>query len=533
MLVHPTGRLKIAATYRVNQPIENFVLRIKIVEQKSLLAELFEENEREERQDSNYLVIEERDLAWQEKIFSPNETKLYADEKNCVSDLHKEYNRKILLAGDEEQSTGVMQKVSRVYSYTHRDSYYPDKLILTNNYVSELSKRNERALPIVKNQKPFSERYNKKVVEADAPNENHYLYKDRTRMYILADLSSKDELITLSNSDTSSLDSSEILLCTLTYDRAAKTLTIDPDLTSQIDSYTIRTNDLYYDYWIEDVSNRTAPEPLDDDTRKSHSLIERENAEMYREMMMPPGCNVLRLFVNLEIASAENFFYEPLFVNYKVDLPRDWTIIGNDADDAGERLTGTSQRCHPINGKAHFGYLTEISLDFDLNRLNASENVQPAWPYLIFTVGSIDQWTRYRNEGYACIPLPASPGTHSFVLPTWRPIGRLVNVLRRFFTGGTVQLEDITYCGIPEPRQSTRHLEKTPLKVISGGSITINLNIAHQSKIFTKIRDERDEGRNSTSLINSLDSVLVQFKAARDRMIRARCESIDYTPVYQ
>ena len=57
---------------------------------------------------------------------------------------------------------------------------------------------------------------------------------------------------------------------------------------------------------------------------------------------------------------------------------------------------------------------------------------------------------RYRTEGYAAIPLPVLPGLYKFNIPTWRPSGSIINSLRRFFTGGTYELEDITFCSIPK-----------------------------------------------------------------------------------
>lgn len=135
---------------------------------------------------------------------------------------------------------------------------------------------------------------------------------------------------------------------------------------------------------------------------------------------------------------------------------------------------------------------------------------------------------RYRIEGYASVPLPPSPGRHSYELHTWRPVSGFVNSLRRFFTGGTAELEDVTYCGIPEAHEG-RRLEKTRLKVVPSGIIKINLNVAHQSKMFTKNRGFRRDTVQRLSagtLMNSLDNVLEQFKAARERMLQARAMNL-------
>lgn len=110
-------------------------------------------------------------------------------------------------------------------------------------------------------------------------------------------------------------------------------------------------------------------------------------------------------------------------------------------------------------------------------------------------------------------------------MTTWRPAGNIVDGLRRFFTGGGCELEDITYCGIPTEHDGHHKLEKTNLVVEPSGDITLRFNIVHQSRMFTKgidVQRETFERLGANSLLNSVDSILDQFKAARERMIQAR-----------
>ena len=109
-------------------------------------------------------------------------------------------------------------------------------------------------------------------------------------------------------------------------------------------------------------------------------------AEIYHDIIIPPP-NILRIFINLDIKSAHGFPYNSLFVTYHIDLPKNWSTTER------ERLTGRTQRCRMTRGIAHFSYVTEIPLDFDLNCLNG-ENVQPSWPYLLMSIASLDNWTR-------------------------------------------------------------------------------------------------------------------------------------------
>jgi len=125
--------------------------------------------------------------------------------------------------------------------------------------------KNQTALPIMQNRKPFRERYNKRVVDDrstdDRIRSNHYLYTERTTMHVMADLSRRDEPTT-GSTDT------ETRLCSVTYDKARKLLTISPDFTSYgveherhydvTNGYGIR-----FDYRIEHVFEGQMTMPLE------------------------------------------------------------------------------------------------------------------------------------------------------------------------------------------------------------------------------------------------------------------------------
>jgi Meckel syndrome type 1 protein len=78
----------------------------------------------------------------------------------------------------------------------------------------------------------------------------------------------------------------------------------------------------------------------------------------------------------------------------------------------------------------------------------------PKMPKILFEVASYDSWNRYRTEGYAWHQLPTKPGSYEHALPCWRPRGdSFIYELRRFFIGGSPELEDISYCAIPSDHQ--------------------------------------------------------------------------------
>lgn len=215
-----------------------------------MLAELFESEG--ETRDSNFLESEEKIFKWQEKVFSPNEIEFYNDEKNCHKQIHKDYHEKIINQNNDEDFVAT-----RLFSYTENDSYYYDNTpVLKAGYKSYLSLKNETALPLIQNRKPFSERYNKNVIDL-CPNDtriktNHYLYKNSRIMFIMVDLTSNDEALNDSVS-------AETLLCTIIFDEIGKILTIDPDFNGD-DCYTIEGTSMNYDYWIEHVSQHPTDE---------------------------------------------------------------------------------------------------------------------------------------------------------------------------------------------------------------------------------------------------------------------------------
>lgn len=117
-----------------------------------------------------------------------------------------------------------------------------------------------------------------------------------------------------------------------------------------------------------------------------------------------------------------------------------------------------------------------------------------------------------------------TPGAYKFTVPTWRAKDNIIDAMRRYFIGGSYALEDITYCGIPMTHEG-KILDKSRLKVVPSGEIKINMNIAHQNGARAKHLDRwtDDFGRvNTDALVNDVESVLEQFKAAKERMVRIR-----------
>ncbi|XP_043520639.1 Meckel syndrome type 1 protein-like isoform X2 [Frieseomelitta varia] len=480
---------------------------VKIVQQRPLLAELLE-NEGDTR-DSNFLEEEDRIFGWQEKVFSPFEVSFYSEETNCLTECQKVYYRQI-----KERSI----EGSQLYTYTQNDSYYLGDELLTKRYKTKLAIKNQTALPALQNRKPFPERHNKTVVD-DAPDEtrirtNHYLYMERSTMYVMVDLSQQDKVLRSTDEDT------EIVLLAITYNGLNKILTVDPDFTDD-HCYTItNSSGIRFNYWLEHVSEKQSSLELQQQQNESRKEIKERlkhrGVEIFHSFQLVSP-NVYKFFIKLDILSAHDFFFDGLCISYYVDLPEHWST--NQID----RLFGRTQRCNLKNNSAYFSYATEMSLDFQSIVMLDANTVLLSWPRLLLSVTSLDSWFRYRTEGYAMIPLPVLPGLYKFNIPTWRPTGSIINTLRRFFTGSTYELEDITYCSIPKGYEN-KMLNKSHLNVTSSGYIKLIVNIIHQTHSSIKHGDQLDyfQRLSTDKLMTNIDNIFEQFKAARERMLQIR-----------
>lgn len=69
---------------------------------------------------------------------------------------------------------------------------------------------------------------------------------------------------------------------------------------------------------------------------------------------------------------------------------------------------------------------------------------------MLFEIVTLDSWNRYRVEGYGCLDVPPTAGKFAPVVQTWRPTGSTIrSQLRRFFVGGSPELDDIRATLVP------------------------------------------------------------------------------------
>jgi Meckel syndrome type 1 protein len=107
-------------------------------------------------------------------------------------------------------------------------------------------------------------------------------------------------------------------------------------------------------------------------------------------------------------------------------------------------------------------------------------------PKIYFEVASYDSWSRYRVEGYSWLQVPTRPGRYNENLNNWRPRGdSFIYELRRFFIGGSPELEDITYSAVPSDHEGSV-LSRFGFRTVTTGYLNVALNVLFQSQcVFT------------------------------------------------
>lgn len=133
---------------------------------------------------------------------------------------------------------------------------------------------------------------------------------------------------------------------------------------------------------------------------------------------------------------------------------------------------------------------------------------------------------------------------------TWRPIdGKRKTEMKRFFVGGTPELEELAYCGNTQKGNATsgsQVVSRYGFATASSGSIKIRLDVIHQSQAFlpedstggasdgwagnnTRWKQGLNKTRqtmlmdrlSSATLFSSVSSVLEAFQHAKERISKA------------
>ena len=463
--------------YRSNDPLRSF--KIAITLRKVTAASVFSSASRanvietregvelEERRTFEDTDVESCVVAWQEKLFSEREEDLYADRNNCLTALELKYNDDVLAI---KQAGG--RKNNRIFTYVEHDQYTDP----TEYVSSETNSSRETASYLVANVLNVRQRRSgtRGAVDRHARGEGtqivpkldpitvptsteslqtaHVVSTPSQTMHVMADLSPPDRLGQLED---------EHLICTVRADSHG-VITVKPDFSPKGRQYCIENVDgNVFDYIIEHVSSPMSHAIKEQESKMFRELYGRHrevvSSAVGRDFIQPLPKNQLRLCVFGEIVSAADFEFDNLYVEYLLNLPDGWRSA-----DSDQKMTGISNISYTRETGdkrvAHFGFPFEFELLFDSELLE--DGKVPKIPELHFQVMSLDFWERHRTEGYGHLLLPHLPGVLQQHILTWRPLGHgVVSEMRRFFIGGSPELDDVTYTSNPTGFQGT-HMSK-------------------------------------------------------------------------
>ncbi|XP_037019643.2 tectonic-like complex member MKS1 isoform X2 [Artibeus jamaicensis] len=466
-------------------------------------------------------------IGWQEKLFSQFEVDLYQNEAACQSPLDHQYRQEILKLED----TG-RRKNRRIFTYTDSDRYtnleeHCQKMTTAAREVpSFLVERMANVRRRRQDRRGMEGGILKSRIVTWEPSEefirsNHVINTPLQTMYIMADLGPYGKL---------GYKNYEHVLCTLKVDSNG-VITVKPDFTGLKGPYRIETEGEKQELWkytIDNVSSLAQPEEEEREQRVFKDLYGRHKEYLSSlvgtdfEMTVP---GAFRLFVNGEVVSAQGYEYDNLYVHFFVELP-----ATNWSSPEFQQLSGITQTCATkslgMDKVAYFSY----PFTFEASFLHEDESAEalPEWPVLYCKVLSLDFWQRYRVEGYGAAVLPTTPGSHILTVSTWRPMELgTVAELRRFFLGGSLELEDLSYVRIPGTFKGER-LSRFGLRTETTGSVTFRLHCLQQSRAFMESSSLRKRMRSVLDRLegfsqqSSVHNVLEAFRRARRRMQEAR-----------
>ncbi|XP_021271539.1 Meckel syndrome type 1 protein isoform X2 [Numida meleagris] len=448
---------------------------------------------------------ERAEVAWQQKLFSQFEVDLYQNESACQTPLDRQYHEEILKL---EKAGG--RKNRRIFTYTDHDRFtnleeHCQKVTDENcEMPSYLAERMANVRRRRQDRKPLEASSLKSKIITWEPSEefiknSHVINTPVQTMYIMGDLGPYGKL---------GQREYEHVLCTIKVDGNG-VITVKPDFTGTKGAYWIELGGQKRELWkytIENASVQVQPEEEEREQRVFKDLYSRHREYLSSlvgsefEMTLP---GTLRLFMNGEV---------------------DWS------SPAFQQLSGVTQTCATKtvgwDNVAYFCY--PFTLEMFFTQEDESEDCLPQWPVLYFEVLSLDFWQRYRVEGYGSLVLPASPGLHMLTIPTWRPVELgTVAEMRRFFIGGSPELEDMTYARIPTAFKG-KHLSRFGFRTETTGNVTFRLYCLQQSKAFLETSALRHRMQSVLDRLggfsqqSSVYNVLEAFQRARRRMQEAR-----------
>ncbi|KAL7838575.1 hypothetical protein AOLI_G00269790 [Acnodon oligacanthus] len=530
------------AVYRSRDAVKNFRVRVKIqrVTSTAALSDHLQQQVLSQQErgviELNTFVSQSRSSAtgdeeelvvgWQEKFFSQYEVDLYQTESVCQTPLEKQYHAEIVAMEKSKK-----RRNQRIFTYTDFDRYtnweeqaqslmtpaQTRPTFLADRMANIRHRRQER--------RPVDTSVPKTRLVVWEPSKefmknSHIVNTPMQTMHIMADLGPVGKL---------GLKENEYVLCTVRADSNG-VITLKPDFNNQRGPYRLETEGEKREVWRLYLENMSASIPADEKQREQRmykDLYSRHkdylNSLVGQDFEMPPP-GILRLLVNGEIVSAQGYEYDNLYVHFFLELPNSWSSV------PFQSLSGVTQTCRTRTlGKDNVAFFSyPFSFESFFRKEDESEDSLPQWPVLYFKVLSLDFWQRYRTEGYGYLVIPSTPGNHRVTCHTWRPLQTgTVAELRRFFIGGSPELEDISDVRISGTFKGDR-LSRFGFRTQTTGSVTFNLNCIQHARAFVdantlkKRRQTVLDQLGGHSQQGSVYNVLEAFQRARKRMQEAR-----------
>eukprot|EP00042_Codosiga_hollandica_P027778 m.141056 g.141056 ORF g.141056 m.141056 type:complete len:493 (-) comp52587_c0_seq5:71-1549(-) len=465
-------------------------LRVRVTLRRTLAATLTQ-------------YFEERIVRWQEKIFSVDERNRFANRANCESHLQLEYHARITAALRDQAPV----QPHRIFTYIDQDDHHQlqDQARLTTA-ADELSTPLSGYLRHRKPHPPPSSADFDRLVETKARATSAHA-TDEQVMFIMADLSSQLD-------PYAGIRQEERVLCSIRVGKNG-TIVVTPDFTRDRESIKFETADGdRYEYSIQHASLDLSPvhrglleaAQVESDRRKMEQLSNKVGTTF----SAAPHVGALRAHVFGEIVSATGFEFNDLYVRLCLDVPEGWSLL------EGTDRESISQICARPNkdGRFHFGF------PFELNAIWEPENEtkQIRFPSLLIQVASFDTWERHRVEGYGSWNCGGLTGSHDVVVETWYPIGLTpTESLRRYFTGGSPELQDVKWLTDPSSADESHVLNRYGLRTRTSGSVRLRAHVALQRP--------HDEDRpaiftSAAATQQTTTSIVEAFRRTRDRLKR-------------
>uniref|UniRef100_A0A671WFL6 MKS transition zone complex subunit 1 n=1 Tax=Sparus aurata TaxID=8175 RepID=A0A671WFL6_SPAAU len=444
---------------------------------------------------------EELVVGWQEKLFSQYEMELFQNEAACQTPLDRQYHTEV-----KALNKAKGRRNHRIFTYTDHDRYTNSLPFQQLNSTELLT--TTKSVPTFLAERMANVRHrrqDRRTMDCSVPT-SKIINWEPTEEFVKNYNTKIMDVMCCMPLDKKGISSVCVLLCRIVTGGEKK------------------------DVWrltLENVSTAMKPEEKEREQSMYKDLYVRHkeylNSLVGQDFEMPPA-GVLRYLMNGEIVSAKGFEYDNLYIHFFMELPNNWSSL------PFQSLSGVTQTCRTKTlGKedvAFFSYPFSFEAFYMCEK--ESEESVPQWPVLYFKVLSLDSWQRYRTEGYGYLLFPAIPGKHTVTCHTWRPLQTgTVSALRRFFIGGSPELEDHSYVRIPGTFKGER-LSRFGFCTETTGSVTFNLHCIQQARAFVdanmlkKRRQKVFDQLGGFSQQGAVCTILEAFQRARRKMQEAR-----------